>query len=203
MSSAKKLNLVSVKDYLAAELDTPIKHEYVDGHVYAKADERNLHNHIVGNTTGALHVRLRGRPCQPFNSSTKIRIRFPGHYRFYYADALVTCRPNPPNDHFQDEPAVVFEVLSRHTHRIDHGEKNDAYQTIPSLKVYVLIEQEMPAAVAYRRTKDGFVREVYQGLDAVVPLGEIGVDLPLADIYENVGFVAEPDSDADGQQGAY
>jgi len=78
---------------------------------------------------------------------------------------------------------------------IDEGEKKDAYLTIPSLGVYVLVEQEMPAVVVFRRTEHGFVREVYQGLEATVPLGEIEVDLPLAEIYDGVQFGPEPDED--------
>jgi Uma2 family endonuclease len=195
MSTATKLNLVSVEDYLAGELISPVKHEYLGGVVYAMAGARNVHNIIATNTLAAVHARLRGRPCRPFNSDTKIRIRLPGHVRFYYPDTSVSCRPNPPTDSFQDEPAVLFEVLSRRTRRIDEGEKKDAYLTIPSLHVYALIEQETAAVVAFRRTKDGFVREVYQGLDAVLPLGEIGIDLPLAEVYETVEFAPEPEEE--------
>ena len=113
--------------------------------------------------------------------------------RFYYPDVSVTCRPNPPSDSYQDEPAVLVEVLSRRTRRVDEGEKKDAYLTIPSLRVYLMIEQETAAVVAFRRTESGFIREVYHGLDTVVPLGEIGIDLPLADIYENVEFGSAPE----------
>jgi Uma2 family endonuclease len=195
MSTANKLNLVSVEDYLAGELVSPVKHEYLGGVVYAMAGARNAHNLIATNTLGTLHARLRGKPCRPYNSDTKIRVRLPTEVRFYYPDASVICRPNPQTDTFQDDPAVLVEVLSRRTRRIDEGEKRDAYLTIPSLSVYVLIEQDTPAVVALRRTEGGFVREVYQGLDAVLPLGEIGVDLPLAEIYETVEFAPEPEED--------
>ncbi len=136
---------------------------------------------------------MRGRRCRAFNSDTKIRVRLPTHVRFYYLDVPVICRPNPQDDSFQDEPAVLFEVLSRRTRRIDEGEKKDAYLTIASLGAYVLIEQEMPAAVVFRRTERGFVREVYEGLDAVVPLPEIEIDLPLAEVYDGVEFTPEPE----------
>jgi Uma2 family endonuclease len=195
MGAARKLNLVSVEDYLAGELRSPVKHEYLGGVVYAMAGARNAHNLIASNTLGALHGRLRGRRCRPFNSDTKIRVRLPAHVRFYYPDTSVICRPNPQSDSFQDEPAALFEVLSRRTRRIDEGEKKDAYQTIPSLGVYVLIEQEAPALVVFRRTEHGFVREVYEGLDAVVPLPEIEIDLPLADIYDGVEFVPDTEED--------
>jgi Uma2 family endonuclease len=120
-------------------------------------------------------------------------VRLPTHVRFYYPGASVVCRPNPQTDSFQDDPAVLFEVLSYQTRRIDEGEKKDAYLTIPSLSVYVLIEQDTAAVVALRRTDGGFVREVYEGLSAVLPLGEIGIDLPLAEIYETVELVPEPE----------
>jgi Uma2 family endonuclease len=193
MIAAKKLNLVGVEDYLAEELESPIKHEYVGGLVYALPGLRNVHNLIATNTLGAVGGRLRGRRCRAFNSDTKIRLRLPTQVRFYYPEVSVVCRPNPGTDFFQDEPAIIFEVLSRKTRRIDDGEKKDAYLTIPSLSVYVLIEQEMPAVVAYRRTERGFVREVYEGLDAILPLREIEIDLPLAEIYEAVEFIAEPE----------
>src|SRR5262249_55074732 len=98
-----------------------------------------------------------------------------------------------PQESFQDEPAVLAEVLSRSTRRIDEGEKKNAYLTIPSLGAYLLIEQEFPAVVAFRRTEQGFVREVYQGLEAVIPLPEIETELPLSEIYEAVEFVPEAD----------
>ncbi len=90
---------------------------------------------------------------------------------------------------------MIIAVLSRKTRRIDEGEKKDAYLTIPSLGVYALIEQETPAVVAFRRTEHGFVREVYEDLDAVLPLGEIETALPLAEIYETVEFTTEAEED--------
>jgi Uma2 family endonuclease len=119
MSAAKKLNLLSVEDYLDAELDSPTKHEYLGGVVYATAGAQNVHNIIATRILGTLFGRLRGKHGQPFNSDTKIRIRLPTHDRFYYPDVSVICRPNPPNDSFQDEPAVIVEVVSRRTRRID------------------------------------------------------------------------------------
>jgi Uma2 family endonuclease len=191
MTAAKKLNLISVEDYLAGELVSPIKHEYLGGFVYAMAGARNVHNIIAVNVVSTLHARLRGKPCRPFNSDTKIRIRLPAQVRFYYPDGSVSCRPNPQDDSFQDDPAVLVEVLSQKTRRIDEGEKKDAYLTIPSLSVYLLVEQETAAVTAFRRTEHGFVREVYEGLDAVVPLAEIEISLPLAGVYETVEFHPE------------
>lgn len=193
MSTARILGLLSVDDYLAGESVSPVKREYLGGMVYAMAGGSNAHNLIASNTLVAIGSRLRGHNCRPFNSDTKVRVQMPTHVRFYYPDVSVICRPNPPTDTYQDEPAVLIEVLSRATRRIDEGEKKDAYLTIPSLNVYVLLEQENAAAVVFRRTNHGFVRDVYQGLDALVPLPEIELDLPLLDIYDGVEFTPEPE----------
>lgn len=195
MTAANKLNLISVEDYLNAELISPIKHEYLGGVIYAMAGARNAHNLIASNTLVALGGRLRGKRCRAFNSDTKVRVQLPSQIRFYYPDGMVVCRPNPAGDSYQDEPIVLAEVLSRRTRRIDEGEKKDAYLTIPSLAVYLLIEQDEPAVVVYRRAAEGFVSEVYQGLDAVIPLPEIAIDLPLAEVYDGVEFISEPDDE--------
>ena len=192
MNPAKKIDPISEEDYLAGELLSPVKHEYVGGFVYAMAGTRNLHNLIASNTRGSLYSRLRGTPCRAFNSDTKIRIRLTNQVRFYYPDASVVCRQNPPSNSYQDEPVVIYEIISEGTRRIDEGEKKDAYLTIPSLSVYALVEQEMALVVVFRRTSGGFVREVYKGPDAVIPLADIGIELPLTEIYEAVDFIPEP-----------
>lgn len=197
MSAVLKPGPMPVEDYLAGELISPVKHEYVAGVVYAMAGARIIHNVIATNALGALHARLRGRRCRPFNSDMKIRIRLPSHVRFYYPDLSVICRSNPPTDSFQDEPTVVVEVVSRGTRRVDSGEKLEAYLSIPSLLVYLLVEQESAAVVAFRRGEQGFVREEYSGLKAVIPLREIEAELPLAEVYEGVEFMPEPADEDD------
>ncbi|MGY8690310.1 MAG: hypothetical protein ACKVHP_21565, partial [Verrucomicrobiales bacterium] len=52
------------------------------------------HNQIATNSHGALGAKLRGKPCLPFNSDMKIRVRSPTHTRFYYRDVSVICRSN-------------------------------------------------------------------------------------------------------------
>ena len=97
-----------------------------------------------------------------------------------------------PRDSFQDEPDVLFEVLSRDTRRIDTGEKKDAYLSIPSLKVYVIVAQDKSELTILRRGKRGqWVSELLGGRDSVLKLPEVKVEIPLARIYERTR-VARP-----------
>ena len=88
---------------------------------------------------------------------------------------------------------MIFEAQSKGTRCLDDGEKKDAYLTIPSRRIYVMVEQETAAIMAYRRTDQGFVREMHEGLEAILPLPEIGVALPLREAYEAVEFTPEAD----------
>ena len=200
MSAAKKVELLSVEDYLAGERVAKKKHEYAGGYVYAMAGAKNQHNRVAVAFVGAMHAKLRGRRCEAFNSDTKVRIRLPTHTRFYYPDGMVVCEPNPPGDEFHDRPVVIAEVLSASTRRTDEGEKRDAYLTIPTLAAYLLIETDRPRVVVHHRTPEGFVAHVYEGVDATVALEAVGAELPLKELYERVDFAAatrEADEEAE------
>lgn len=126
--------------------------------VYTMAGARNRHNQVAGNIFLEAGSQLRGRACQPFNSDTKVRIRHGSDVRFYYPDAMVVCEPNSLDDVFQDRPVVLFEVLSESTARTDREEKRCAYQTIPSLRAYVLWKASgwaSPATTARTPTRRG------------------------------------------------
>ena len=196
MGAAYKLGLVSVEDYLAGELRSVVKHEYQNGFIYAMAGTTNNHGVIAGNVFGNLFQKLRGKRCRPYNSDTKVRIRSFNQTRFYYPDISVPRDSNPREDLYQDAPVIVVEVLSRSTRRTDTGEKKEAYVTIPSLSAYLLVEPDESVVTVFRRQDVEFVREVYEGHDAVIPLPEIEAELALSDIYEDVTFVAEPDEES-------
>lgn len=193
MNALKPTQLLSPGEYLARELDSPIKHEYVGGVVHAMSGASTRHNRIATSILRTLGESLKGRKCEPFNSDMKVRIQLRTHVRFYYPDAMVVCQSNPDRDPFQDHPKVIVEVLSHGTRRLDMGEKLEGYLSIPSLAVYLMVEQDEPAVVAYRRCEQGFEREVYQGLATSIPLPEIESQLGLAEIFERVEFGPEPD----------
>ncbi|MEZ6123747.1 MAG: Uma2 family endonuclease [Planctomycetaceae bacterium] len=138
-----------------------MRHEYIDGFVYAMVGARNAHNLIASNVLVSMGLQLKGRPCRAFNSDTKVRVRMTSHVRFYYPDAMVVCHQNPQDQTFQDAPVLIVEVMSESTRRLDDGEKRDAYFTIPSLTHYVLLNQNAAAAIVYERQGDEFIRTLY------------------------------------------
>jgi len=183
MSEAKHIAFISESEYLADEVGSEVKHEYVAGTLFAMAGGSNRHNWIVTRLTAALSLKCAGSPCEPYNSDTKIRIQYENHTRFYYPDVSVVCHSNPDTDPFQDEPVVIVEVLSASTRRTDQTEKKEAYLTIASLDSYVLLDQDHERAIVYQRSAEGFEAHVVEGPEATLNLSGIQVRLPLAELY--------------------
>jgi Uma2 family endonuclease len=180
--------LVTVEEYLEGELRSETKHEYLGGLVYAMAGASEEHNVIAANLLGMLHAQLRGKPCQPFGSDMKVRLHTLGDTYFYYPDAMVACDPADSGHGWREHPAVLFEILSDDTRRLDEREKRFAYLQIPHLQAYVRIEQTSPEAIVERRISGAWQSEKLTGLDAIIALPEIGIRLPLAELYERLRF---------------
>lgn len=181
---------ISPEEYLEGEMLAETKHEYVGGIVYAMAGARNRHIQIATNILGELHAALRGHSCQPFNSDTKVRIRHGDDVRFYYPDALVVCKPNDLDEVFQDRPVVIFEVISESTARTDREEKLRAYQTIPTLRAYAVVESERVGITFYHR-QDAvaeWTAERFEQREGSLPLSAIGCTLSVEALYARSGL---------------
>jgi len=189
MTAVPKHLHLGIEEYLSGELASEVKHEYLGGAVHAMAGASNQHNLIASNALGLLFAGLRGKSCRAFNSDTKVRVELPSQTRFYYPDAQVVCDLNSGNDSYQERPVVIIEILSESTRRTDVTEKREAYLTIPTLKVLLLVETMEPVVSAYRRQNEGgFAQEEYAGLQSVIPLSEIGMELVVGELYEQVDF---------------
>jgi Uma2 family endonuclease len=197
MSSAEVPEYVSVEEYLATEERALSKREYIDGWVRAMNGATNRHNRIVLNCLVKLANLLEGKPCQPYNSDTKLKIDQAKRKRFYYPDTQVVCQESDPLSVYQEQPVLVIEVLSPSTRRYDLDEKMEAYLSVGSLEGYLVLEQHQPIAILMRRTSEGWARNLIQGIEHSIDLGFIGCDLPMRDIYSGVEFtetcVQEPD----------
>jgi Uma2 family endonuclease len=180
--------LVTVEEYLAGEVRAETKHEYLGGVVYAMAGASEEHNVIAANLMGMLYGQLRGKPCQPFGSDMKVRLQNLGDTYFYYPDAMVACDPSDSGHGWRERPAVLFEIMSEDTRRLDERERRFAYLQIPGLQAYVRIEQSSPQLVVERRASGTWQSEKLTGLDAILLLPEIASRLPLAELYERLHF---------------
>lgn len=116
--------------------------------------------------------------------------------RVRYPDAIVTCSPIPRGTDIVPEPVVVFEVLPPGTAAVDRIQKNEEYRETSTIRRYVMLEQTRMAATVFERVGEDWVGEDWVGhleTGAVLPLPEVGVELPMAAFYARLEFEAEPD----------
>jgi Uma2 family endonuclease len=182
MNTAEKLK-ISVDDYLQGELISDIKHEYINGEVYARAEINRAHNIIAGNLLAFLYNHLRGTSCRVFGSDMKVGILTARDDIFYYPDVQVSCEKNG-NDHYNAEPKLIVEVLSDSTERKDRVEKFHAYCKLVSLEEYILIAQDCMRVEIYRRNTAWDVELLKEGKS--FQLESVGLALTVAEVYQDV-----------------
>ena len=155
MTATKSCTYISPEDYLEAEKVRPIKHEYRQGEIYAKAGESKPHVIIMGNVSVLLRNHLRGSGCMPYMADMKVRNETSNFY--YYPDVAVSCDEQYKNaaEDFIRYPRLIVEVLSPTTAPFDRGDKFADYRTSESLQEYVLINQERVSVECFRRNAEG------------------------------------------------
>lgn len=195
MSLPRALPTFTPEDYLSLERLSEIRHEYLDGFVYAMAGESPTHSIICFNLAGSLHGQLKGTPCRGYSPNMKVRTKDESLYS--YPDLAVICGEPVYHDKHGDvllNPTVVFEVLSPSTQAYDRGEKSLRYRTeIESLRDFVLVAQDRPRFEHFSRQPDGtWSRAEIDGLSGVLALASIDCRVRLADVYDRIAFADPP-----------
>jgi Uma2 family endonuclease len=168
---------------------TQTKYEFVDGYLRAMSSPTNRHNIVATNTTASFWLKLKGSSCRAFNSNSMVRIQKKSSTWMYLPDVSIVCDENRQSERFQDNPIVVVEVLSPSTRAYDLDEKLANYLTLRSLQMVLLLEQDQPLAIVFRKSEDGnFVRETYEGMDQEIRLPFLGLSILLSELYEGVEF---------------
>jgi len=171
--------LMSVEAYLALEAESPVKHEYVAGEIFALAGTTDIHNQIALNIVVKLWESARKAGCRVFASD--IKLRTPDDV-FYYPDVMVVCEEDP-DPRVKTKPCLIVEVLSQTTETTDRREKLFAYQGIPSLQAYILVASEARRVERYVREAGGWMHEVAgEEVDFPCP----GLSLRLEEVYEGL-----------------
>lgn len=180
MSTASKIDFLTEDAYLQSELSSDIRHEYIDGQVYAMMGATGEHNTLAGNLYTELHNHLRDKPCRPFALDMKVKVET----KYFYPDVLVDCVYDSENPHIAGEPVLIIEVLSDSTRLMDETTKYQAYRQIPSLQEYVMVEQKFAKVEVFQRDNH-WAPKRYSAGDSVV-FSSIALTVPIAAIYERV-----------------
>jgi Uma2 family endonuclease len=177
---------MSYAEYLAAEAVSDVRHEFLNGEVWAMAGGTPEHAALAAAMIGELQTKLRGKPCRTYSSDLRIRVAETGLST--YPDVAVVCGElvtAADDPHAAVNPVVLVEVLSETTEGYDRGAKAAHYRRIPSLREYVLVSQVEPRIEVQRRSDSGR----WEILDArpgeSIELASLGISLDVAAVYAN------------------
>ena len=181
---------MTLAEFLEWEERQPLRYEFDGIGPVAMTGGTYGHSTIQGNLATAVGGRLRGKPCRFHGSDLKFQVA-EGHVR--YPDGMVLCSPVDRTATVVYDPVVVFEVLSPSTARDDRIVKAREYQATPSVQRYVMLDQDGVSATVYARSGETWTHEILIA-DSILSLPEIGVEMPLAELYEGIVFEAEQDA---------
>jgi Uncharacterized protein conserved in cyanobacteria len=177
----------TLDDYFSMQRGIDLKLEYFNGEIFAISGGTVGHNRISKNVLKFLDAAV-GSSCEAFGSD--MRMSTPSGL-YTYPDAFVVCGSKVSNslETISNNTVVIVEVLSEATRNYDRGEKFEHYCSIPTLGHYLLIEQSLMRVEHRRLDTDGsWSHEIVESPDQIVHLSAVGVDFPLARIYEGIDF---------------
>lgn len=172
---------ISEQDYLAGEQVSEVKHELINGQIYAMTGATDDHNRISGNIYAELRQQLKGSPCEAFIADMMLHVG----KNYFYPDVMVICKASEHDTALiKHAPTVVIEVLSPSTRKTDVTSKKVNYLNLPSLQEYILVEQDKCEIEVFRKSQSW--ASTYYVLGDTIILGSIDVEISVEDIYERV-----------------
>jgi Uma2 family endonuclease len=186
---------MTLVEFLAWEERQELKYEFDGTTAVAMVGVTRAHARIQRNLNTSLDTRLRGKPCEFLGNDLKIevagRIRCP--------DGFVACSPGANSSTVVQDPVVIFEITSPSTSSTDRIVKNGEYRATASVQRYVMLEQDRVAATVFSRAGDDWVGHVFVG-DVILAMPEIGIEVPLVELYEGLVFDEPGANDDDPTQ---
>jgi Uma2 family endonuclease len=189
MSTQPKSRLTP-EEYLAIERKAEYKSEYYHGEMFAMAGAKEAHNLIVTNAIIQFGQQFRSRPCRVYPSDMRVCVDKASHCA--YPDAVAVCGDRKFLDGQLDtllNPNLIVAVLSPSTEACDRGRKFESYQSIESLREYLLVSSGRVHADLYSlQPNSKWQLSSASPLEDAIGIPSLGCVLRLADLYDKVEF---------------
>ncbi|MDK2408808.1 Uma2 family endonuclease [Aphanizomenon sp. PH219] len=192
MTIAQEIRYYSPEEYLEFEVNSELRHEYIDGLIIPMTGGTPNHNKIAGNLYVAIHFALKRQPYEVYYTDQRLWI--PKQRIHTYPDVMVVQTPLAFAEGRNDtiiNPVMIAEVLSKSTKGYDRDEKFAAYRTIASFQEYILIDQYTIHVEQYVKTDNRkWMFLEYEDINDTLNLTSVSCQISLADIYEKIDFTS-------------
>jgi Uma2 family endonuclease len=176
------------EEYLATERASQERHEWYQGECFAMAGGTRWHNLLAGKIYAACVQHLAGQACTPYMADLRLYIE--SHQHYVYPDMLVVCQPEAYiADDMVNDATIIIEVLSPTTESYDRGRKFLHYQSLPSLREFVLISQQSIQVEIFRRKPTGkWEYECLTQRSSTLTLETINYSISLEELYRDIAL---------------
>ena len=170
------------QEYLKSEPYSEIRHEYIDGYAYEMADSKFSHHYIKSNLLMTIGNSLElKRAYHVFASGFRVKVGS----NYFYPDIVVDCSNLSGDSIFTENPTAIVEIIAKATRKTDKVIKRYAYTSIPTLKEYMLVEQDFVEVEFWRRHGQHWELSVYYLGDSIT-FDSISLTLTVEEIYDRV-----------------
>ncbi len=179
---------LSVEEYFIFDAESEIKHEYIDGEIYAMTGGTGNHSRITANTIAAIVRQLDNSSCFVFSSDLRIKV---SKSRYVYPDLSAVCGEavyQDDNELTLLNPILVVEVTSPTSIEYDRVTKRDFYREVASIQAYLVIDQHRIYAELFTRAEARWLLQVFMDTSDEIPLTMLNCNLPLANVYRGIAI---------------
>lgn len=175
--------ILSEKEYLLSELQSDIRHEYLNGKLIDMPGESDLHNQLALNFCILLKMLLKNKGYTFFIEGVKVKL--PDENKYFYPDIFITKEPlSGGTVYIKEQPELIVEVLSESTRKYDTVDKFINYQRFDSLQYYILIEPETVFISVFSRTENyDWNLLTYSKATDIIQLSQLGISFTVSEIY--------------------
>ena len=171
------------EEYIQFELQSDIRHEYVNGQLIDMPGGYLKNNRIAGNLYFKLRLALGNVAVNIFTHDAKLRI--PGEKIYFYPDLFVTREALDDKQYIASTAILIAEVVSKTTKAYDAFDKLLQYKKIPELHYYLMIEPfKKIVTLISRISQNEWQTEFFNGPEETIELPAINVKFKLSDLYE-------------------
>ena len=192
--STQAKSFITPEQYLEVERKAEYKSEYFQGEMSAMAGAKEVHHVLDLNVAAELRQQFRSRPCRAYSNDMRVRVASTGLYT--YPDVIGVCGERQFLDDQTDtllNPSVIVEVLSPSTEAYDRGRKFEYYQSIESLREYLLVSSDRMHVDLYtRQSDDRWLLTSANRPEDSLDLASVDCRLTVAQIYEDVDLSPQP-----------
>lgn len=185
MVAPARLHRYTYEDYLLLEQHSQVRHEFLDGEIYAMAGGTPEHAALAASVLRQIGNQLPAG-CRTYTSD--LRVRISKSDLTTYPDGAVVCGKviAALEDPFAaTNPKLLLEVTSPSTEAYDRGAKLEHYRGLEALREIVVVSHDQRRIELHCRSLDGKWSVVTATAGQTLELESLGARLDVTAIYKD------------------